>query len=67
MEQLSPQLLNLFWGAVILAGAAVLVLTAGFTVLLGTTSHRNSACHCVVGVSLLAVAGTALVLLLTHR
>jgi hypothetical protein len=68
MEHLSPTLLHLFWGVIALAGVAAIVLTVGFTLLLGTTSHRNVALPLVwIGSSVLATAVTVLTLLLTGR
>jgi type IV secretory pathway VirB2 component (pilin) len=68
VETLTPQLLPFFWGAIALTGVAVIVLTVGLTLLLGTTSHRNIALPLVwIAGAVLAAAATAAALLLLHR
>ena len=68
MDNLSPQLLPLFWGAIALVGVAAIVLTVGLTLLLGTTSHRKVALPLVwIGGAVLGAAATTLALLIFHH
>ena len=43
MQSSSPVFAPILWGLLGLAGVSLVLLTAGFTLLLGTTSHRNVA------------------------
>ena len=68
MENLSRQLIPVFWGAIILTGVAAIVLAISLTLLLGTTSHRKVALPLVwIGGAVLAAAATTLALLIFHH
>jgi len=64
MENLPSQLRLIFWIMISLGGTAALVLATGFSLLLGTTSHRNVALPLIwAGGAVVATAVTALVLI----
>ena len=64
MQSSSPVFAPILWGLLGLAGVSLVLLTAGFTLLLGTTSHRNVALPLVwIGATVLVVAATVLTLL----
>ena len=64
MQSSSPVFAPILWGLLGLAGVSLVLLTAGFTLLLGTTSHRNVALPLVwIGATVQVVAATVLTLL----